>query len=662
MSELILVENSSPKMQIISCASQGLEAYAVQELVQHFKLVTGAEIPVVCEADACSCKVSLIAATPDTCPKIASLFAEDLAWIGTSDGFAVRTVENTIYIFGTNPGGVLNGVHDFIEKNLDVLWVRSTDIGLLYDPMPTVSLTCTDYREKSPFAVRGWHTCGTGVGGECHSDPATEVMLSRNKLNAKFAEFENLEQWDSYKTRGLEPFNLGHNVTQWLLRSPSYDAQCMEYWNTDDDGNPIVNVPIDGFKANLNYWSERTADTIADSIIAFLGEHDVRYIGVGLEDNWNTKTRPWDQLPFEYAPGQFVEPAAENYVSTVFFTCINRISRKVRRIYPDVTINTYAYFFSEVPPECELEDNICVVFAPLGEDVTEPTNTAKVCPNNKVYSNVETWKKKTSNLAFYNYYGCFRASEKYERPLADRIQADLQYYAENGFTGTIPEGMVDANNNVWAMNALTFWLYSKLAWNPWADTKALTGKFCRKAYGKAADAMLTYYNLVKKGWELGRDGATLVWHNPPEMYLHHFVFKHELAEPMQKALDEAWNAADETARARIRYIKETFEANIRSIVTLYARMAADTYGAFAPHMLHYYRLSRNAVPEDADAVLPDDTADFVPGFTDARGLAQKMEEKLDAAIAEAEGMKRFAMVTVKRPIEKILESDNSNRE
>jgi len=91
-------------------------------------------------------------------------------------------------------------------------------------------------------------------------------------------------------------------------------------------------------------------------------------------------------------------------------------------------------------------------------------------------------------------------------------------------------------------------------------------------------------------------------------------------------------------------------------------MAADTYGAFAPHMLHYYRLSRNAVPEDADAALPDDTADFVPGFTDARGLAEKMEEKLDAAIAEAEGMKRFAMVTVKRPIEKILESDNSNRE
>ena len=51
-------------MQIISCASQGLEAYAVQELVQHFKLVTSADIPVVCQADACSCKAVCRAQKP----------------------------------------------------------------------------------------------------------------------------------------------------------------------------------------------------------------------------------------------------------------------------------------------------------------------------------------------------------------------------------------------------------------------------------------------------------------------------------------------------------------------------------------------------------------------------------------------------------------------
>ena len=503
--------------------------------------------------------LSVIIATPDSFPELRNLFAEDLDWIGDSDGFAIRQNGSSIYIFGTCPEGALNGVYDFIEENMGVLWTRSEEIGLIYEPLSTIPVTKTGYREKSPFAVRGWHLCGTGKNRESHSDPATEIMMSRNKLNAKFAEFSNQNLWEWQASIGIEPFNLGHNISHWVVTSPSYDPNETEYWNTDAQGNP--RPPHTG---QVNFWSDLTAETIADSVIAFLGENDIDYVGVGINDTWECTTRPYDQQPFEYAPGAFVYPEDDDYLSTVFFTFLNKIARQVKAAYPDVTLTTYAYFFTEVPPRCDIEDNICIVFAPINEDVTEPINTTETSPNNKIFQNLENWKQKTRNLAFYNYYGCFTPSEYYERPIADRIQADLQYYAENGFLGLIPEGLVDANNNTWAMNTLTFWLYSKLAWNPYEDIEALTEEFCEKSYGAAAPYMLEYYRLVKQGWDSGKDSVDLVWNNTLDVYLQSFVLHTGLVDDMQQALDNAWAAANDTQKERIRYIKETFEQNIES--------------------------------------------------------------------------------------------------
>ena len=99
----------------------------------------------------------------------------------------------------------------------------------------------------------------------------------------------------------------------------------------------------------------------------------------------------------------------------------------------------------------------------------------------------------------YNYYDCFPyAAEYYERPIAGRVQSDLQYYVEKGFMGVVPEGIVDANTNTWAVNTLQFWLFSKLFWDPYADIDALTELFCQKAYGDAAPHMTRYYKLVEQ--------------------------------------------------------------------------------------------------------------------------------------------------------------------
>mgnify|MGYP003291335164 CR=1 FL=1 len=48
---------------------------------------------------------------------------------------------------------------------------------------------------------------------------------------------------------------------------------------------------------------------------------------VGIEDTYPGRVFPEDTLPFEYAPGQFVEPGKSNYFPTVCFTMINKIAK-----------------------------------------------------------------------------------------------------------------------------------------------------------------------------------------------------------------------------------------------------------------------------------------------------------------------------------------------
>ncbi len=571
-----ITENGEAKAHIVVAeGSDGLLTYAAEELVYHIQKVSGATVSVVGEASTEG--LAIVIATPDTCPELETLFPEDITWLSTlkedgkqysDDGFAIRRLDKAIYIFGMTPRGALNGVYDFIEENMGVLWVRANeDLGLIYEEMPTIAADVVDYREKSPFETRGWHTCGIGYHGEtpsAASDEKTLIMMSRNKLNAKFAELGNAVYWNYYKTIGLEPFFLGHYMKHWVTSSPIYDHTVTEYWNTDEEGVPL-NVST---STQVNYWSELTADTIAAGVIDFLSKNDTDTVGIGVEDNDTCVHLPESAEPFEYAPGQFVEPGDPAYISTVYFTFLNRIARQVKEAYPDVTINTFAYWLVEAVPLCEIEDNVTICIAPILEDMSDPLTDPDNAENARILAMMEQWKDLPNDLKIYNYYGCSFALERYERPIWDRIQSDFRYYVEAGIEGTVPEGLVDAtfagslHSQTWAINSLTFWLYSKLAWNPEEDIDALIVEFCDKVYGAASEHMQEYYRLIEYGWNESEEADNNLWNFKLEesFYFETFVYQLDLESDIIAALRAAYDAADtDVIKERIRPIKESFE-------------------------------------------------------------------------------------------------------
>ncbi len=582
----LIVENGVAKAHIVlPDGASDFEKTAADELSYHIKLVTGADIAVTNAPQPDS--LPIVIATPDSMPELEELFPEDLAWLRLlaeepnekgiirrygDDGFAIRAHEGKIYIFGATARGSLNGVYDFIEDNMDVLWIGNTDAGIIYDEMPTVTLQNTDYsvghREKSPFSI-SWKDGN---------------FFRRNKLSAQ-----------------NNPYGGDANVKSLILESPTYDPNNNEYWDTDTFG---VHVSAENSK-QINFWSPLVAETIAARVIEHLGTFSdaerPKYYNVCMEDIYDPCIYPEMTEPFEYAPGQFVDPADSDYLSTVYFTFINRVAKIVGEQYPENYINTLAYMWATESPRCELEENVSVWFCTYTEDYTQESFAATLAKGEEGNSTTdailearyyENWinEHPATPMLIYNYYFTYGPAAWYERPIWVRLGNDFRYFAETGAMGSyscthpaedstragfradhVPDHLKYTYGDAWSMNRLTLWILYRLQWNPYEDVDALIDKFCDKVYGDAAPYMKEYYDLIETGWNYGATeilpyefNADIRLSLGADYYFMYFLdFELEdgtyFLDAVKNALNKAYEAADDKAKEFIRHPMEIFE-------------------------------------------------------------------------------------------------------
>ncbi|MBO5273263.1 MAG: DUF4838 domain-containing protein, partial [Clostridia bacterium] len=110
----------------------------------------------------------------------------------------------------------------------------------------------------------------------------------------------------------------------------------------------------------------------------------------------------------------------------MFFSFLNKVAGIVGEKYPDVKIHSYAYAYVIAPPVCEIADNVYITFCPLWEDLCSNPGESGRSGANQQYRYLLGWMEITPNIQVYNYYGCFKTSPLFERPIWTRIQSDLQ--------------------------------------------------------------------------------------------------------------------------------------------------------------------------------------------------------------------------------------------
>ena len=547
--------------------------------------------------------LSIEIATADAAnTQLRALFPEEVTYLETltgpegrkygSDGFAIQKVDNTVYIFGTEDRGTLNGVYDFIEYNADVLWYRAGKVA--YQENPTIQLKKYDCCEKSPFSVRGWNAVGMGDTGLNNVDTDFDTQQSRNKMNVMYipnysSNTSVVEATSKLGEIGLGTYLNGHNLGRWILTSPSYPGhtegeelpeESKIYWNQNADGVYMTSQTFGSDTyAQINVWDPNgiVSDCMVDSVIAYVGQIrerglDLDQVGIGMNDTYTMPQLGYDDQPFEYAPGQFVQPGDENYLSTVSFTFFNTMAQKLRDRGYDIKLNIFAYLFLNEPPACEIDENLSILYAPLQESPRFPLNMNEgdypgfdSSKNIMYHRQIETWDEKSDDVVVYTYYGCYAASKQFERSIGKKMQADMQYFAEKGFRGVLPEGTIDngTDDSSWTQNTLTFWLYSKLMWNPYADLNELIQEFCTKVYGVAAQEMIRYYQLRELAWDNNSESD---FSHSTDIYrlLTFALMRSGYVTPMQISVNDAWkklNAAGEAGeigREVLEPIRELF--------------------------------------------------------------------------------------------------------
>ena len=562
---------------VVSASADETERFAAEELRIHIQKVTGADLPVVNRTG--KGYGSLILGTPDSLPFLSELFPDDLAWLSTvyeeetgkhwgSDGFAVRRSGDHLFLFGAESRGTLNAVYDLLEDGFGILWIRENeDLGTVYEPQQEVTLAKTDYREKSPFQIRGWHLLDLWP-----ETLSPYKMLSRNRLNLISPGSKNRQLGEigvSYR------IGINGNLKWHVLNSPLYDPEETEYWCTNAQGEALS--PEES--PQVNFWSEKTADVIAAAAVSVIQQNGFTLYFIGAEDTDRGFALPYSRQPYEYAPGLTVDPIDKNYISTVYHSFFNQIARKVAESCPDCLIGTYAYTFTQRPPACDIEPNRLIVYATTDESMTEPfcmppsTEKHQGMNNADNYAWVTEWNEKTDHLLMYNYYGCSEAGCVYERSILERMQDDLQHYAEDGIWGLTPEGVLDMDGfwawytgpeedslrHNWDMNLLTYWAYSKLAWDPYLDLNELVEDFCRKVYGDAAPYMLEYHRLLKEGWDKGNENGPVKMNvnYKAEAFYQTFVIGPGIGQQLIDSLNQAYEAANDIQKQRISYVRDT---------------------------------------------------------------------------------------------------------
>ena len=120
--------------------------FAAKELQNCLQMITTARYPIQHNAPTNSWKPTIFVLGTKNCPIIKQYAApgssvEKMVKKLKDDGYCVIPRSgNKILIIGNNPRGVLNGVHRFIYKHTDFVWVRPYKELAIYTESPTLKL------------------------------------------------------------------------------------------------------------------------------------------------------------------------------------------------------------------------------------------------------------------------------------------------------------------------------------------------------------------------------------------------------------------------------------------------------------------------------------------------------------------------------------------
>ena len=522
--DIHLTENGQSGYAIVVAAdAPAPEKFAAEELQKYLLQISGARLPVVTSA---APELAICVGPRGVPTGQRDNVAADLKDRG-EDGYVMRSAGKRLLLVGNSPRASLYAVYHFLEEYLGCGWCAPGD-----DTVPqqaTIRLPQFHDTVGPPaFSMRALvlFPYGDGFLRKCNL-PRTD-WAAKNRLNWVHPGPNAPGRWEQNQSRtvlvpevekrGLNLQVGGHAFSTWLPIA-SYGKEHPEYYALKPDGTRAATANKNGF-LSICVSNPDVIREVADNISRWCDENPE----VDCVDLWH------DDVPeneFCRCPkcSQAIsdEVQAKVAYTKAYIRFINQVAARVAQRHPKVLVSPLAYGqTTNCPADAEpLGENVLAgiaLFCRPVQRTMRPLETSPQPTDSNLRVQIPAWRKLATHFYIYEYYTFHHESNTcWERvkfwSMVAMIREDMRFFRRLNVDGISSETWTQ--DDWYPLNMVA---YGKLAWNPDLKAEDLIADFCRRYYGKAAEPMIAYWNLLEDGLrESWHTTAPADWRDPKRL-------------------------------------------------------------------------------------------------------------------------------------------------
>ncbi|HUZ47496.1 MAG TPA: DUF4838 domain-containing protein [Terriglobia bacterium] len=441
------------------------EIHGAQELQKFLGEISGATFPIVTDADKVQGKLVLVGNSS----RLERLNLDiPFKSLGT-EGFMLRTSHDNLVIAGGRQRGTMYGVYTFLEK-LGCRWFTE-DVSRI-PKLRKITVEPLDEIQKPAFEYRAPYFTEAFNGD----------WMARNKMNGGLS-----AELDDARGGSIKYYPFVHSFYA-LLPPKKYFKDHPEYFALVDGKRRDEN-------AQLCLTNPEVLRIAIATVFDWIREHpEATIFSVSQNDSWG-----W----CECDNCRRVEKEEGGAHSGPVLRFVNAVAAAVAPKYPGKLIDTLAYSYTQTAPsKTRPLPNVRIRMCPIGACEAHPYEDCRY--DAYIMKDLRDWSAMTHNLYIWHYVTNFSHGL---RPYPDfgELAADIPMYQRNGVVGIFLEGFVVKGGGA-EKAALRSYVMARLLWDTHADVKRIIEEFHHTYYGKAAPAMLAYFNSLQRVVDLPPKG------------------------------------------------------------------------------------------------------------------------------------------------------------
>ncbi len=464
-----------------------LETLAAEELVNHLKLMNGAELPILSAGDEIPrgmLPVYLGSAADETLDGITR------GVIDNPSSFTLRADTDRIDIRGLSDEGTLIGVYELLEQ-IGFRWYSLGDLGRVIPEGDTVRLAIQTETQGPTMVFR-----------RLQHIPDTWPWTRRARIG------------------GEERSTGQHGIPGLPRNAAAFEA--------DPEMFSLVG---DERRARQDCLSN---PKVLQQVVAAMRQHletDPQkkvYVGASSHDGGGYCQCDGCQA---LDRGVYDPTADRESMTDRYIWLFNRVLEELDKEFPghQLHIVTYTYGAHMMPPDIEVDARIVPVFAPITIDRIRGMDNPMSPDRHLLRWLIDEWSDRGVKEMYYRGYYNNLACPQFPFSQLDRIRHETPEFARMGVTVMRVECIMPA----WSSNFINWYLAARMMWNIDTDVDALLDEFYTLYYGPAREPMKRYHEELESAF---RD--TPYFTGSSYVYFPIFI-GHPRRDRLRELLDEA---------------------------------------------------------------------------------------------------------------------------